>query len=163
MQYKAKDLNSAIRINNIQIVELILKENPSLLHLETPLGSWLHIATDHGNKEIVKLLLNSGLDVNTQGGSSKRTSINLASYSGNVDLVQFLLNNGALLDVSEPDRNPLFAAIHGGHRDVVEILLNAGIDADVRYTGNTMKDMGAIDFAKEWGRQDIADLLEKRK
>ena len=163
MKYAIKDLNSAIKSGDIQLVELILKANPDLLHLQTPLGSWLHIATDCGNKDMVKLLLRLGLDVNVQGGTSKRTPLNVASYSGNVELVKFLIDCGASFDVSEPDRNPLFAAIHGGHKEVVEILLNAGIDIDARYTGTTMRDMGAVDFAQEWGRQDIADLIERHR
>ena len=29
----------------------------------------------------------------------------------------------------------------------------------VRYTGATMKDMGAIEFAQEWGREEIAEII----
>lgn len=35
---------------------------------------------------------------------------------------------GAELDISEPERNPLFAAIYGGHKLIDDILLSRGVD-----------------------------------
>jgi hypothetical protein len=31
----------------------------------------------------------------------------------------------------------------------------------VKYTGQSMKNMDAIAFCEEWGRKDIADLIQK--
>ena len=33
------------------------------------------------------------------------------------------------------------------------------IDTQVKYTGDSMKGMDALAFAREWGRTDIAELL----
>lgn len=65
------------------------------------------------------------------------------------------------MDISEPDRNPLFAAIHAGHKNIVELLLKTGIDTTVKYTGKSMKDMDAIAFAYEWGRKEIAEMIKE--
>ncbi len=66
------------------------------------------------------------------------------------------------MDVSEPERNPLFGAIYGGHTDVAKFLINSGIDTQVKYTGPNMKNMDALAFVNEWGRTEIADLLTEK-
>ena len=163
MSYAPKDMISAIKQGDQELVRSIVNASPELLHIETPLGSWLHIATDKGQKAIVELLLELGIDVNVQGGPSKNTPLNVAAYTGNLELVNFFLGRNAVLDVSEPDKNPLFAAIHGGHKRVVELLLEAGVDYRVRYTGATMSDMGAIEFAQEWGQGEIAEIIKEHQ
>ena len=161
MKYSPKDMITAIKDGNVELVRLIISAEPELLHLNTPLGSWLHIATEKGQTEIVELLLELGMDVNVQGGPSKNMPINVAAYLGNLGLVNLFLDKNVVFDVSEPDRNPLFAAIHGGHIDVAAVLLNAGIDANVRYSGATMRNMGAAEFALEWGQIEIAEMIKK--
>ncbi len=73
--------------------------------------------------------------------------------------MRYLLSEGATIDVSQPERNPLFGAIYGGHTAVAKLLIDKGIDTHVKYTGGSMKEMDALAFAKEWGRNDIVDLL----
>lgn len=155
-----KDIISAIKSGDVDFVGEALKGNKKLLNLITPLGSWLHIATEQGQRQIVELLVDLGLDVNVQGGPSGVTPLNTAAYEGNSDLLAYFLEKNAVLDVSEPDRNPLFAAIHAGHKNIVELLLKADIDTKVKYTGKTMKDMDAIGFAHEWGRTEIAEIIK---
>ena len=159
-EYTPKDVIAAIKSGDVGLVEKMLNGNDQLLHLVTPLGSWLHIATEQGQREIVELLVSLGIDVDVRGGPSNATPLNAAAYEGNADLLNYFLGKNAVMDLSEPDRNPLFAAIHAGHKGIVELLLKAGIDAEVRYAGETMKDMDAIAFAIEWGRAEIADMIE---
>ncbi len=64
------------------------------------------------------------------------------------------------MDVTAPERNPLFAAIYGGHASVAEQLIRNGIDIHAAYTGANMRNMNAMAFAKEWGRRAIVDMLE---
>jgi len=53
----------------------------------------------------------------------------------------------------------LFAAIYGGHMDIVRFLIESGVDAHVKYTGEFMKNMDAVAFAREQGQIEIAELL----
>jgi ankyrin repeat protein len=71
---------------------------------------------------------------------------------GHLDIVWYLLAHGAELDVSASEKNPLFGAIYGGHADVAKALVDAGIDVNVKYTGETMKNMDALTFARERGQ-----------
>ncbi|MBG9595352.1 hypothetical protein P4T54_22595 [Bacillus mycoides] len=65
-------------------------------------------------------------------------------------IVEYLFDNGAILDVSDPNRNSLFSAIYDRHLNIVK----NGIDITVKYTGDTMKDMGAYEFATERGQKN---------
>jgi len=40
-------------------------------------------------------------------------------------VVEYLLSQEAILDISEPTRNPLFGAIYGGHSAIAKLLMNA--------------------------------------
>jgi len=100
-----------------------------------------------------------GADVNARGGVKDGAALSEAARTGHADIVRFLLSRGALLDVSEPTRNPLFGAVLGGHIEIVKLLIDAGIDTEVRYTGESMTDMDAAAFAHEGGQLEIEQLL----
>jgi ankyrin repeat protein len=114
-----KELYAAISHSVETRVHDILSNNPSLLKTKTPVGSWLHVAAMRGNVNIVKYLIKSGLDVNSNIGLSGSMPISCAASKGYLEIVQYLLDNGAILDVSEPERNPLFSAIPNGHLEIV--------------------------------------------
>ncbi|WP_395343510.1 ankyrin repeat domain-containing protein [Ningiella sp. W23] len=149
----------AIKNKDVKLLKELLSKNPDITHVVTPLGSWLHIATRHNAKESVEFLLEQGIDVNIEGGVSNSGPINAAASEGYTELVKFYLEKGAILDTSEPEKNPLFSAIHNGHVDVVKMLLDANIDTSIKYSGSTMENMDALAFAKEWGRTDIVNML----
>lgn len=159
MEHTPKEVFEAIKLGDIGLIKDMLANNEALLHLVTPLGTWLHIATANGQNEIAKRLVEFGIGVNVQGGPSNATPLKTAAYRGNTALLNYFLEHKAVMDTSEPERNPLFAAIHAGHINIAERLLAAGIDTKVSYTGATMRDMDAIAFAHEWGRTEIAEII----
>ena len=67
------------------------------------------------------------------------------------------------MDVTEPERNPLFGAISNGHADIAKLLIESGIDTNVIYSGESMREMDALTFAKEQGQKEISMLLENQK
>lgn len=158
---KMRALRGAIKDGDTDKVVTLLQSNPGLLDVQTPFGSWLHVAASFGKLEIVKLLLKLGINVNARGGTFNGGAINLAASGGHLDVAKCLLDSGAVLDVSEPERNPLFAGIYGGHVEIVKLFLERGIDVTVRYTGSSMNNMDAYGFALERGEEEIAELLKE--
>lgn len=146
----------------IETVKEIFINDNSLLDFVTPFGTWLHVAARAGELEMVKFLVHSGLDINVNEGVPKSAPIAQAAAEGEFSIVEYLFNNGAVLDVSDPNRNPLFSAVYGGHLEIVKYLVQNGIDITVKYTGSTMKDMGAYEFAVERGQIEIAEYLQQR-
>ncbi len=157
---KNKAMIAAIKVGNITEIKSILEEDHGYTHKITPFGSWLHIAAGYGQIDIVKYFIDAGIDINLEGGIAGGNSLNYAVQNGQKEMVCFLINNGASLDTTEPERNPLFSAIYDGHTEIAEILVNAGIDTSVKYTGKYMKNMGALEFAKERGHLDIIKYIE---
>lgn len=134
----------------------------SRLHTDTPFGTPLHIAASRGDLDLVQRLVDLGAEINRRGGTFDGAPINSAATNGHLNVVQYLIAQKAELDTSSPERNPLFGAILHGSIEVVDSLLSAGIDASVRYSGESMKNMGAIEFAIERGQIEIASLLQRR-
>jgi ankyrin repeat protein len=158
----AKDIRGAIKSGQLETLKDLLEKEPEMLTWVTPFGTWLHIAAAHGHLEMIKYLINAGIDTNAQGGTFSTNALERAATKGHLDIVEYLINQNVKIDTSEPDRNPLFAAIYGGHLDIVKYLVQNGIDITVKYTGDTMKDMGAYEFAIERGQIEIAEYLKQK-
>ncbi len=161
MDYKQiiRDIFDAIEENEAEKVLYLFDLCPESLNEITPFGTWLHVAASEGQTEIVKKLIDLGLDVNKKGGTYLGGSLNEATTEGHYNTAVYLLSRGAELDTSDSRSNPLFGAILSGNKDIVKLLLDSGIDASVRYTGDYMQNMDAYDFAIERGQTEIAEML----
>jgi hypothetical protein len=158
-----KEIRSAIKEGDVEKLTALLGSDKDRLNMMTPFGTWLHVAASCGKLDVVKRLLERGADVNAYGGTAGGGPLNVAASEGHLDVVRHLLSHGAHLDISEPERNPLFSAIYGGHPEIAKVLIDAGIDTTVRYTGESMKGMDALAFAHERGQSDIEKLLSAHR
>ena len=157
----SRELSSAIREDNVNIIRTILDNEPEQLRIFTPFarGTWLHYAAGEGKNSIVKEFLDRGLDVNEPAKDDGRFPIVDAALYARGQIVRLLLERGALLDVNASSRNSLFAAIAARSIDCARLLIDAGIDTRVRYNSPTMIDMDAVAFAMMEGPHDIARLI----
>ncbi|MBY0599706.1 suppressor of fused domain protein [Bacillus bingmayongensis] len=152
----AKEIRSAIKLGNTERVVELVGNDIERLNMMTPFGTWLHVASSKGRLEIVKQLIALGADVNQNGGVYGGGAINEAALGGHIDIVAYLLSCGAKMDVTEPERNPLFGAISNGHVDIAELLIKSGIDSSVKYSD----DRDALAFARELGQTEVVALIE---
>lgn len=157
----AKEMYDAINQGDIVRIKVLLTEDRNLANAITPFGTLLHVAAAAGHREIVEQLIASGADVNARGGTLGGNALNYAASNGQLEIVSYLLSHGADMDISEPERNPLFSAIYGGHVAVAKFLIASGIKTGVRYTGQSMTNMDAFAFARERGQMEIVDILAK--
>jgi ankyrin repeat protein len=99
-------------------------------------------AASHDHIEIVKLLLDLGVDINARDNKD-RTALMCASRSGNKETVEFLLDKGAEINVinNEGYSALLYAAENSHpilHREkVIELLLERGADPNISIKGLT--------------------------
>ncbi|HEY2784811.1 MAG TPA: ankyrin repeat domain-containing protein [Fimbriiglobus sp.] len=154
-----KVARETINQGDLAAFKAYIEAKPDRLHTVTPFGTWLHLAIMRGQPEIAKYLIAAGLDVNKNSGISDSNALDFAASNGDLEMVKYLHAKGAILDTSEPTRNPLFSAIYGGHKHVVNWLLDNGIDYTVRYIGENMTNMDAIAFAMERGQTEIAKMI----
>lgn len=158
----AKDIRNSIKIGELDILKDLLQKYPEMLEWNSPFGTWLHVASAHGNLEIVKYLISSGIKINATGGTFSTNALERAATKGYLEIVEFLINGGIAIDTSKPERSPLFAAIYGGHLEIVKLLVKNNIDITIKYSGESMKDMGAYEFAIERGQLEIAEYLKQK-
>lgn len=156
----AKAIRTAIKQGNDQTAISLISAEPSQLTADTPFGTWLHVAAAYGRLHVVQKLVEMGADIHANGGPENANPVYNASYGGHLEVLNYLLTIGAKPDVREPDRNPLFAAITLGHSDIAKRLIEAGIDVNVTYRGTSGKLKNALSYARDWGRSDIALLIE---
>lgn len=160
-----KEIRKSIKAGSFADVVELIGNDTSRLRMETPFGTWLHVASAHGKLDIVRWLVSQGLDVNSIGGMGDRRPIDEAAAAGHLEVVRFLIDSGAVLDVENSTRNPLFSTIVGGlsesHNAVAVLLVEAGIDTTKRYPN--LNNMDALEYANEWGRGDIVTLLKSKQ
>jgi ankyrin repeat protein len=140
---------------NYLVVEHALNINARGVYKEsTP----LHLASDKGHLEVVRVLLEHGADVEAQN-EDKLTPLHRASRSGRGQVVRTLLEQGA--DAAAFDRNrmtPLHWASFGGYLEVARILLERSKDAAARDKNGWTP----LHWAAFEGRVEIVRILLKR-
>lgn len=95
-----------------------------------------------------------GIDPN-MSNQDGNTFLMLAAYSGHAELTKALIEKGADVNkLNGRNQSPLAGVIFKKEDQLVDILLKAGADP---YAGHP----NAIDSARMFGRDDLADTLEK--
>ena len=159
-----KAIRSAIKSGDKIQLQALLLENEDAATMDTPFGSWLHVAASFGKIDIVRMLIEEhGLNIDANGGVAGGSALHRAATDGHHDVVNYLLDIGAKMDTSEPERNPLFGAILGRHLEIAKTLIARGIDKDIYYSGPSMVQMNALAFARERGATEFFPILEEER
>ena len=102
-----KSLINAIELNNVQIVENLLKNTLFNINKINENGfSPLHLSTIKGNITIINFLIKYGAKINILSSKNKQTPLHLAYINNNnnaKNIIELLLNNGAndnILDIN---------------------------------------------------------------
>ena len=151
-RYDENSLASAVREGDIDIVELFMKDKnvDDINNLNL-----INIASRYGYKNIVKLLIDKGANVNIISSNYNNTALMQAATYGYKDIVELLIDNGASIDIQDyiGITALIKAALH--YKDIVELLINKGADINIKDNyGKT-----ALMYALEVGNTDIAKLL----
>ena len=154
----ATPLDEAIRAGYIRSAELLLDKGGRL-----PGGKitprTLHDAIMKGQRELVALLIEKGIDVRTARFEGF-TPLHAAAMKGYPDIVALLLAKGVDVNArSGTGGTPLHDAALGGSAEVARILLDKGADIEARESesGST-----PLHVAASWGRVAVVKLLLER-
>lgn len=112
----------------------------------------LMLAALKGNKELCRLMIQKGGDVNKPGW----TPLHYAATHGHLEVLNLLLEENAYIDAASPNNTtPLMMAAHYGTPSAVKLLLEAGADPTLK------NDLGlsAFDFAVRAKRMESADII----
>ncbi|KKZ68567.1 hypothetical protein EMCG_01016 [[Emmonsia] crescens] len=107
-------------------------------------------------REVVKLLLKRGADINLRGDTLGTPPLTIAVKWGHKETVRLFLDCGADIEAQEDSSgSPISAAAYFGRIDLVELLLDRG--ADINAAGGA-----ALRAASCLGFEDIVELLIDR-
>ncbi|KAJ7613186.1 ankyrin repeat-containing domain protein [Roridomyces roridus] len=116
-------------------------------------GSALLVASRNGHAEIIRLLLDAGVDVKARGGEA----LLYAADFGHVEVARLLINSGSNPNLSQRlYGTALQSASRRGHTDVVRVLLAGG--ADINAPGGTYGGT-ALQEAADHDHVEITRLL----
>ena len=128
---RARPLYYAALCGFLELVEHLTLKYPQYASARGGLwGTALHSASFEGHLQVVRYLLQHGVDVNVRD-SVVDTPLLLASYQGHLDVVQCLLEHGADANLlGNRHYAPLTFAAYYGHVNVVRLLLEHNADAN---------------------------------
>jgi ankyrin repeat protein len=113
-------------------------------------------AAENGNVEMLRVLLESGADVQP-GNFIQRTALHIAATNGRLEVCRLLLNWGANVDPLDwTKETPLHDAARHGHLSILKLLVEMGSDVTIKNgRGQT-----AGELARSEGRGYVADWLD---
>lgn len=149
----------ALREESFKVVDFLLTQRSVKVELRNAQGeSPLMIAAIKGQTSTARKLIQRGAEVNKPGWTPLHYAASRAE-SDSADMVRLLLEQHAYIDAESPNRStPLMLAAMYGHADVVRLLLEEGADPGLR----NEQGLTAVDFARQAGRSDLADLIAGR-
>jgi ankyrin repeat protein len=127
-------LHLAAMNSKFAVVELLVRKRCPLETRCTAGLNALHYACRADSTEIVRLLLTSGADIETDTGTTQQRPIHVSAKEGSVGLIKLLCEKGASLEVrdAEGDR-ALCVAARNGHVAAVQTLLDFGSPLQLRF------------------------------
>jgi uncharacterized protein len=145
----------AARTGNLGLAQFLVANRASLMRPNRYGDTALHLAASQGHIQMVKLLVDSGAEINSSGW----TPLQYAIYSGHLEIASYLIDKGADLEARAPNgRTVLMLAAQMGRQDAAEKLIRAGAKVDVK----DFDQKGPADIAREKGFSALADYLAKQ-
>lgn len=119
-----------------------------------PLG----LAIFFGNRELAKMLIDRGADVNAASNNAQRVApLHAAAAVCDHEIIRLLLERGADPNArQQEDFTPLHTAASRGDVEMAKLLLKHGAKRDAR----TVEGTGVADIARQRGKNEFAEWWE---
>ena len=91
----------------------------------------LHYASSENKPEVVKILIDSGADVNIKDDYTSTAPLHISASNGYTRVTQLLLENGAEVDLKGSEgETPLAQATLSGHTEDAKLLIDYGANGE---------------------------------
>ena len=117
-------------LNNIK--SIISKDRTKIDEKNEHGNTFLHLAADNGNIEVLKYLVSQGANVNVKDNYG-RTPLQVAVNKNNLEMVEYLISHGADVNVKDSfSKSPLHDAASIGNIETVQILISHGAQINAK-------------------------------
>ncbi|XP_046389103.1 serine/threonine-protein phosphatase 6 regulatory ankyrin repeat subunit B-like [Ischnura elegans] len=155
-------LRDALETSNIQIAKLLLANGckvNSKRSVSSPAIPVMHLAAEHGDLEVIQMLLERGAHVNIRDRSGC-TPLHRAALRKEVGIMALLLEHGAIINSRNNNGEmPVHIALEARCFPNAEYLLEHGADVNCEHERGFQKDYLPLHLAAEGGCLKIVDLL----
>lgn len=152
-------MKRVIAVDDVESMVAQLDADPRILHLETALGGWLHLAAKSNAVKCARALLERGVAIDAYYNSQMGSALNVACSKGHLEMVVMLLDHGASTDAPRPELHPLFSAVYANRPDIAQRLVESGASASIEFQGGWTP----LRYAEEMGKGEVADWLRQAK
>ncbi|KAI6170524.1 Suppressor of tumorigenicity 14 protein-like protein [Aphelenchoides bicaudatus] len=153
---------------NVECVRILLDKKADINHQDNYGETALHIASEHGNYDVAKALINKDPSLGNATDKLKATSLHMAAFNGHCDIVSLLLDNGAGVNAlarftnddstASPSVSALYLAAENGYTKCIKVLLDKGADINHQdFLGRT-----PLHIASQEGHYDVVKTLIKK-
>ena len=131
---KGRALRLAIIRGHTEAVRLLIEHGADLTIRDKDGYSYLHHAAGYGRNDIISLLIESGMDINTEGKWNANVLASLdmrpsRSVDKVIDTAKLLIAYG--IDINNTRRRPLFHAVTLDNIPIAKLLLDNGADVNL--------------------------------
>ncbi len=150
----------AAATGRVERVRQLVKQNPELVKAYSPDG-WTALHLNFGNLEIVKVLLDSGADINAVSKNKlSATPLQGAAAMQNLELGRLLVQRGANVNCrGEEGGTPLHEVAGNGQIEFAKLLLDRGANVNAKDDGGKTP----LTIALEYKQAEMAKLLRDRQ
>ncbi|KAJ7487830.1 ankyrin repeat-containing domain protein [Mycena latifolia] len=129
------------------------KGKETALNLTIDYGNLLQAAVKEGHEKVVRILLDTGADINFTG-EIRKSALQIALAKGDEKLIRLLINRGALAETQEYN-DALRAALQPGLEELARFLIENGADMNAQSEG-----VGTVlEAASAKGAESMVQLL----
>jgi len=123
--FKRTPLHWACRIDNIELVKLLVDQGSNLNLMDMNGIAPLQSLASRGLVKAAELLIEEGADLNIQDKFGLATPLHMASISGHYQMVVLLIEKGANANIIDKNENTvLHSAIEGKQLKIVEYIIS---------------------------------------
>ena len=159
------NLIKAIENGDLEAAQIALRNGADVnkMWFESPYQTPLMIAASEGKKELAKLLVQHGAEVNTKDHLGD-TALMWAANGDHLNVVEFLVEHGANVNAAttgpiSPGSTALMYASQKGYVNLVKYLIKHGAKINAKNTnGDT-----ALSIAEKNGHMEIARILREMR
>ncbi|MEN0016488.1 MAG: ankyrin repeat domain-containing protein [Bacteroidota bacterium] len=123
-KYNQTPLHLAAAYGNVEAVHLLLRAGALADEYDWEYCTPLHRAVIRKHAEVIKVLLDAGVDINKSGPCGNQSALHIAAAQGGLDAIQLLLQRGSDTDLRETvyGMTPIECAIDEGHSEIGKVL-----------------------------------------